>query len=217
MICLRGDLYVAELWFGSSWTVYCVTWLWLDFLLSDLILPELSFRCFDFSWTVYWVNCFWVNYLMGDLTLAELWLDFSSWTVYWVTWLYLNCLLIDLTLAELSTGWLDFYWAEIWVCLLSDLTVLEPSTRWFDSGTLAELCFYFSWAVWVTWLWLNCLLVDMNYLLSDLTLAEPLTEWPDSSWPIYWLTWLWPNCLLGDLAIVELLYLVTRVFHRMIW
>ena len=123
-----GWLNAAELWSGSSWTVYWLTWPWPNCLLGDLTLPKLSSRWFDSTWTVYWLTwlaefstvwlvpgwtAYWVTwfYLNCDLTLAELHMSTewpnSTWTVYWLTWLWLNCLPDELSLAELCTGWLD--------------------------------------------------------------------------------------------------------------
>jgi len=73
LICLKGDLYVAELWFGSSWTVYWLTRPCLNCLLGDLncLLGD-----FTSAETISWVTRLYLNCLLADLTLAELiWFD----------------------------------------------------------------------------------------------------------------------------------------------
>ena len=91
----RGDLYVAELWFGSN---------------CDLALAELSTCWLDPGWIVYWVT--WKSFRWFDFSWG--WFN-SIRTVYWMTWLRLNCLLGDMTLAELSSRWFDFIWTVIWL------------------------------------------------------------------------------------------------------
>jgi len=95
-------------WTNSIWTVYWVTWFWLNCLLGHLT---------DSTWTVYCWTSFWFNCWLVNLTLAELsssWFELS-WIVYWVT---LNHLFVDFTLVELFAGWLDCGWTVYWLTWL---------------------------------------------------------------------------------------------------
>jgi len=131
-----------------SWTVKCVTWIWLNCRPDDFALAELY---------------------TGDLALAELCTGWhcSGWTAYWVTLLWLNCILGDFVcrLAELYSGWLGSGWTVYRVTLLWVIWLWLNCmyTGWLGSGWIV---YCFGWTVyWVTLLWLNC-------KVGDLTLAE---------------------------------------------
>jgi len=184
-------------WPDSSWTVYLVISLWLDFY-------WVTSRWFDCNWTVYWVTWVWLNCVLSDLTLAELptgWL--VSWTVNWVNRF---CLLIvlQLSVVELSQALADLFGG--------DWPPFEMSTGWL----------YSYWIVyWLSWMLLNSHRLCM---LPEFTLSELSIEWVKSYWTAYWLSWMLLNChklymicVQSDFFAIWIVYWVTIVFSTVLY